>query len=186
MYIQNRKVLLMEKLKSITGFERYWVDDCGNIYSLRKVGKVIKKSLIVGTSEYLLIDLYKNGKAYTKLVHRLVAEAFIPNPENKREVNHKNGIKTDNRVQNLEWVTSSENVRHSYDVLHRCSSMKGRTGKKHPFSKAVLQIKDNKIINTYYSIGDAERATGIPTTRIVACCKNKIKTAGGFGWQYKK
>lgn len=68
---------------------------------------------------YFQIGLYKNNVRYFIGVHRLVAEAFIPNPNNKTCINHKNGIRTDNRVENLEWVTYSENMKHSYSVLKR-------------------------------------------------------------------
>ena len=67
---------------------------------------------------YLSVSLCKDGKYFSVLIHRAVAEAFIPNPDEKSQVNHKNGIHSDNRVENLEWVTAQENIRHKYDVLH--------------------------------------------------------------------
>lgn len=121
----------MEEIwKAIKGYEgRYEVSNLGRVRSFDKVlylknssfmhkGRIIK--LRPGkTSPYLLASLSSNGVRKVKLVHRLVAEAFIDNSELKPEVNHKNGVKTDNRASNLEWVTSSENKQHALKMLPR-------------------------------------------------------------------
>ena len=103
-----------EVWKDIKEYEEiYQVSTLGNIYSVRR-GRELKQ--MIHMHNYLLVDLYNGGKKTRKMkrVHRLVAEAFIPNPLNKREVNHIDGDKRNNNVDNLEWATSSENKYHAY------------------------------------------------------------------------
>ena len=174
-------------MKKIKNFENYYIDEEGNVYYLYK--KSLKKRKInTKDNKYIKITLYKDKKGFTKYVHRLVAEAFIPNPENKPQVNHKNGIKCDNRVENLEWVYDSENKYHSYRVLKRKPFVinKDKFGSLHPRSKNVFQLKNNKIISEYGSVREAERITGIKNCLIVCCCNKKLKTAGGYVWKYKE
>lgn len=104
----------MKNLKNIN-FSDYCIDNNGNIYSL-KVNRLLSGWVSrEGYRTYALTD--DNGDVHQNVrVHRLIAEVFIPNPENKPQVNHINGIKTDNRVNNLEWVTCSENTQHANDM----------------------------------------------------------------------
>lgn len=170
-------------MKQIYGFENYYIDETGNIYSNR--GKLKTLNTRKGKNGYVYVDLWKNGKGYSKTVHRLVAETFIPNPDNKSEVNHKNGIKTDNNVENLEWVTRTENQRHSWKVLGRVGTWRGKLGKEHPSSKVVLQIEDGKVVNAFFGLHEAGRQTGLNYRHICDCCKGKLKKHGGFVWKYK-
>lgn len=109
----------MENWVPIDGYEGlYEVSDAGMVRSLKRTttsGRVLSQR--AGTGGYLNVCLCKDNRKKTFVVHRLVARAFLDNPEGKSEVNHKNGIRTDNRVENLEWVTRSENEKHAYEVL---------------------------------------------------------------------
>lgn len=136
--------------------------------TLYRDGHIIKDYNVLG---YRQVKMYSNGKRKSVYVHRLVAEFFIPNPDNKPEVNHKNGIRDDNRIENLEWVTHEENMIHSRDVL-----------KNHPANNtiAILNVTTGIV---YESLSEAERATGIPKPNISRVINGGRKTAGGCKWR---
>lgn len=114
--------------------------------------RYVEKSPRYDKDGYEMISTrHSDGRTTTARVHRLVAEAYIPNPENKPVVNHINGIKDDNRVENLEWATVAENTQHGYDVLGVLSAM----------STPVLLIIDGKPYSTYQSIKHMSKLIGI-------------------------
>lgn len=171
----------MVKALQIKGFPEYYVTDMGDVYSRQTKrnprGRIKKMKLATAKNGYLRVCLQQGNKKILKLVHRLVAEAFIPNPDNKPQVNHKNGNRADNRVENLEFCTASENVLHSFRVLNKKPNIAN--------FKPVLQIKDGFVIAEYQSALEAERKTGVNCICISRCCRNIYKTSGGFQWKYK-
>ena len=113
-------------MKQFKNFPQYAMDVNGDVYRLNKNG-LRKIEGQKDTKGYIQICLYLDGKRYFKMHHRLIAEEIIPNPLNKSQINHINGIKTDNRICNLEWVTPKENVRHAIDnnLWHRSKLIRG-------------------------------------------------------------
>ena len=105
----------MSKALQIKGFPDYYVTDTGDVYSRKptKTGRIKKLTPQMTAHGYLTVHLFKDKKRHQKLVHRLVAEAFVPNPENKPEVNHIDGDKQNNCASNLEFVTHLQNVVHA-------------------------------------------------------------------------
>lgn len=174
--------------KDIQGYENeYQISNRGRVKSLPKKcfngkGYFIREGriLVPIKSKKGYLNVWCRKKIFK--VHRLVANAFIPNPLNLPQVNHKDGNKENNCVENLEWVTDGENLLHSYRVLGR----KQKTGKEHHNSRGVLQLKDGKIIASFDALADAQRETGFDHSGISMCCSGKIKQFKGFVWKYKK
>jgi len=164
---------MSEIWKDIRGFEgRYQISNKGRVKNA-KTGTILKPYL--RKNGYLYVRPYKDGKNHDKSVHGLVAEAFITNPHNYSEVNHKDENKTNNDVSNLEWCNHSHNINHG--------TRNKRVAEK--LSKAVFQIDLNgNIVDKFYGLHEAHRQTGVDFRNIQKCCKGLCKTVGGYMWRY--
>lgn len=162
-------------MKTIEGYEGSFIDTSGVIKN--KSG--IRKTYV--SRGYEKIILTKNNKSTLFSVHRLVAMAFIPNPENKEFVNHINGNKLDNRVQNLEWCTRSENTIHAYK-LGMCKRDKGESS---PHSKKIYQIdiNTNKVIGEFLGVAELQRKLGFSN---ISRAAKFGRIANGYKWSYTK
>ena len=139
---------------------------------------------------YLRFNLYKDGKRKTISVHRLVAIAFIPNPENKPHIDHINTIRTDNNVKNLRWVTVQENARNVLTIEHfkarrateetKIKISNARSGQNPPRTRKVRNIETNEI---FYTIKSAGQKYGVSNDAIINSIKRKHKSAG-YHWEY--
>lgn len=180
---ENAMLCGTEIWKAIEGYEgRYEVSNYGRVKSLNyhRTGKEKVLKPAIDSNGYWRVGLYKNSKRKFFSVHRLVAEAFLPNPQNLPEVNHKDENKANNRVENLEWCTAKYNSNYG---THIQRVIKKTTNGK--LSKKVLQLDlQGNLIKEWASAHEVERKLGMYNTCINACCKGKIKTAYGFIWKY--
>ncbi len=168
---------MREIWKDIDGYENlYKISNLGNVKRIKKNGDYILKPKY-DNRKYCRVILSKEGITRTFLVHRLVALAFIDNPLKKPYINHKNEITYDNRVENLEWCTNSENLKYK-DCL--------KNGKRNSEGKKVFQLSlKGDWIATYRSLADASEITNLSRETIRACCCHRCKTCGGYKWSYK-
>lgn len=175
----------MEEIwKDAKGYEElYQVSNLGRIKSFSRKGKTeyILKPYLNKKNKYLYIHLSKKG--ITKLIrmHKLVAEAFIPNPLNKPYINHKDGNKQNNNINNLEWVTQKENIIHARDILKVDYSKNIKIA--HIKNQRKVIRSDGKIYN---SIKEAKEDMKNDNAHIVEVCQGKLKTTCGYGWRYLK
>lgn len=173
----------MEEIwKPVRGYEgRYEVSNFGRVMSLNyrmtKQSKLMSPS--INSDGYACTTLTKDGKGYSKRVHRLVAEAFIPNPLEYPEVNHIDEDKLNNHVDNLEWCTREHNVNHGSGNERRSSSQVN--GSKSVGVKALS--KSGSIAHIFVSLQEAQRK-GFSAGNICECCKGKRNYHKGFMWRY--
>lgn len=163
--------------KEISGYDGlYEVSDTGLVRSL-KFGKTRILKPRKHRDGYLFVRLCKDGKVRQMLVHRLVALAFIPNPQNLDTVNHKNEDKHNNNISNLEWMTLTDN--QNYGTRNK------RIAEARSKQVQQLDKKTGELLATFPSIQEAERQTGIAGSNICSCCRGKLKSAGGCRWRYE-
>ena len=168
----------MEVWKDVVRFERaYQVSNLGRVKSKIRKGVIKERFLkpFLNNQGYELVDLWDNTHK-KKLVHRLVAEAFIPNPDNKKEVNHIDGNPLNNKADNLEWVSHNENMLHSHRVLHQ-RTVKG----------LVINNKPVRCLDTgevFISASEAARQKGCSQSNITKAILGERNKAGGLRWAY--
>ena len=162
--------------KQIKGYEDYEVSDTGLVRSLKRGKKRILRPGKKGDG-YLAVGLRKDGKRKNIYVHRLVAEAFIPNPLGLETVNHRDENKLNNRVENLEWMSLADNNRYGTHDL------RSALAKEKPVSQLDRQ---GNVVRQFPSLKEAGRRTGISQSRICQVCqgRRRYKTAGGYFWRY--
>lgn len=185
----------MLKIKDIKEFKDYTIDTEGNVYSKRK-HKYLKQT--INKYGYCKVTLQKDKYKKMYSVHRLVAEAFIPNYNKLPQVNHIDGNKQNNHVANLEWCTAKHNMNEAVRTglfdnckkIQKENAVKNNLNKYHILANEVTKKKvaqydkQNNLLNTYESISEASRKTGITITSISYSANGKRKTAGGFIWHF--
>lgn len=195
---------MKEIWKDIVGYEGlYQVSNCGRVKSLEKEvihkrygtyklkEKILKQ--YVEKLGYVRVGLYKNCKIKHFLLHRLIAEAFIPNPYNKPYIDHIDGNPKNNNIDNLRWCTHKENMNNPIAEKRTSDSLKGhntseetkkKIGKSHSISIYQIDKTNGCIIREWSSMTDVERELGIDHRKICNCCKGKRKSTGGYIWRY--
>ena len=188
----------METWKSVKGYEGlYEVSNLGNVRSLRynNTNKISPLKVYIEKAGYARVSLSKNGKSKNKRIHRLVAEAFIPNMNSLPQVNHIDGNKLNNNVKNLEWCSASRNQKHKYEMgLMVCKTGKahhrtGKTGKENVTSKTVKCVTTGEIFDSAH---DASRKYNLNFSNICSCCRGnrnycgKLSDGTKLKWEYLK
>lgn len=173
---------MRESWKQIEGYGgRYEISNLGRLksYAQNKNGKI--QTGCPQKKGYLAVTLYdESGNRKTCKIHRLVAEAFLPNPENLLQINHKDENKENNRIDNLEWCDNTYN--HNYGSRNQRAGEKNRC---HPStSLRICSVDRNGKIEEFASIGSAERITGVPHSNIIRVLKGDRDFAGGRKWYY--
>ena len=164
-------------MKLIDGQEYYYVNEMGQVFS-KFSGEL--KELKQRTHRKGYKEIEMKGKSYK--VHRLVAQAFIPNPNNLPQINHKDENKTNNNVSNLEWCDNNYNNHYGTKIERAAIS----NYCCETTSKKVYSVDDNGVIENFDSIGEAERITGLSHSNIVRALKGRRPTCGGRKWFYKE
>lgn len=174
----------------------YQISNFGNVKSLKRKIKnkngfrIVEEKILkpyINSCGYYCVNLRKNSKIEIKLLHRLIAENFIENKNNFKIINHKDGNKLNNNIQNLEWCTYSYNNKEAYRLNLKKPTFKNKFGKEHNKTKRIEQYDlKNNFIKIWYGSYEIERNLGINHSQIINCCKNRQKTSGGFIWKYRE
>lgn len=171
----------MEQLtlwQKIVGFEKYSINIMGEVRN-DITGRILKTKAY---SRYKMATLYKNNRVSKMLLHRLLALTFIPNPNNCPEVNHKDGNKLNNDIDNLEWCTSSQNKYHAYKYGLKTAPHLGKKAELNHLSISVKQVnKAGELVAIWPAMIEAER-NGFDSAHISKCCKGLRKTHKKHYW----
>lgn len=181
--------------RPVLGYEGlYEVTSEGEVYSLnyRLTGKRVKLKPGVVRGGYLQVALFKCGKARHFQVHRLVAEAFIPNPNSKPHIDHINTVRTDNRVENLRWVAAMENNNNpvTLEAIKAANQKKVQDPEwRRKCTKATIKACAKSVYcieldNVFESAHEAARQLGLSFGHIADCCKGRLNTHGGYHFSY--
>lgn len=151
----------------------YYIGDQGDVLSVKKGKKILYKSS--NQSGYIYSEIYVEGKKIKCYIHREVARAFLEKLPHHQCVNHKNGMKQDNRLENLEYCTYSQNIQHAYD-----------TGLKYKATKIVAQYTTSgEKIKVWQSVNEASKFHGVSPPSISACLTGRERTCAGYVWKYE-
>ncbi len=171
------------KLIPIKDNKHYYADRSGNIYSTLS-GGTVKLKPTPNNRGYLRINLRENKQRKLYSVHRLVGFTYLDNPENKPCINHKNGVKVDNEVDNLEWCTYSENNKHAFSTGLNKVSQRQRDLTRDRCRKPVKGICMNTGDIVKFSSGREAERHGFIQSSISSCVSGKQKTHKGYSWEY--
>lgn len=189
MIIENSFIMEEEIWKDIEGYEGlYQVSNLGRVKSLARVDAIghFRKEKILSTycvRGYLLVTLCKNKKQTHFFVHRLVATAFIPNPDNLPVINHKSENKNENNIENLEWCTHNYNC--NYGTRNKRSS-KAQLNRIDCSKRVYQYTLDGVFVREWPSAKEIERQLGFANQSINKCCNGKLKQAYGYIWRFKE
>ena len=174
-------------------YPSYMINREGQVKS-NLTNKILKPSRL--KTGYICVGLRKDGKSYTVRLHRLLAKAFIPNIENKPHVDHINGVRDDNRLENLRWCTNKENQNFELARINNSSALKGKKQTKESVEKRAKTLQksigkkvnqfalDGSFIRSFKSFNEAARITGVWEASIRNCCIGKYQHAGGYIWKF--
>lgn len=187
-----------EQWKPVTGFEIYEISDHGNIRSIdrmsrNRLGSFFVKGTVLRQQHnnrgYRYVRLWKDGLQIKKYIHRLVAEAFVPNPNNLPQVNHLDNDPDNNMANNLEWCTHKQNMKWS-EVQNRSvwgerAKQNARKGQRRLWLPVIGQNVITGEVIRFTNLNDTKRA-GFQPSCVCNCCKGKRKTHKGYRWSYEK